>query len=143
MSSSSPLSPSSSSSSSVIIDDSNSNSNKKPAIVRCVICKTILEQQKDQYLYKCPKCKLEYTLYYEVMAYDDSVGTVYDEDAATIELEGLEAAHPGGALVSASSEYEDIYEDDEDEDNKTKSDIPIPKYMKDSETTKVIEYREE
>ena len=115
-----------------------SNNNKKP-IARCVLCKYKLKQIEEQeYSYKCsnPECKREYTLFYEIMAYDDDVGTAYDDESATLELEGL--AGGSGPRLLVEKDF-----DDDDEEYETKSDIPIPKYFKDSPTTKVIEYREE
>jgi hypothetical protein len=113
--------------------------NKKKPIPTCVLCKYKLEQI-EEYLYKCsnPKCKKEYTLFYEVMAYDDSVGTAYDEEANTLELEGLAGA--AGPRLEVENDY-DYFDKEDNEDDKPGS-IPIPKYMKNSETTKVIEYRE-
>jgi hypothetical protein len=122
---------------------------KKKSIPKCVICKINLEQidEEDDYLFKCPnpKCKKEYTLFYEVMAYDDDVGTAYDEESETLELEGLAGASGSRLEVKEDElEFPSIDEEMEEEyETREGGKIPIPKYMRDSQTTKVIEYREE
>lgn len=110
----------------------------------CVICKIGLDNI-DQHVFNCSKCKRQYILDYEILAYDDTVGTAFDEEAATIELEGI-AAMSGPRLETKTDELDfssnKDYNEDE-KDKKNKSDIKIPKYLKDSETTKVVEYNEE
>ena len=120
----------------------------------CVLCKCNLEEI-DTNLFKCPTCKREYIMDYEIMTYDDSIGTAHDEEAATIEMEGI-AAMSGPRLETKPDELD--FKSDDDDDiieqsssknfyqngkNKTRSDIKIPDYMKDSETKKVIDYKEE
>lgn len=106
------------------------SSSRKGPIPKCVLCKIKLEQ-KDQYLFKCPnpKCKKEYTLYYEIMSYDDSVGTAYDEESDSIELEGLAGA-TGSRLEIIEDEIEQLLLNPSSlDEEKEKGSIPIPKYM--------------
>lgn len=110
--------------------------------VICVICKIPLTEV-DQYLFKCTNCKREYILEYEVMAYQDEIGTAYDEEAATLELEGLAGAS-GPRLETKKDELDFPSLDEQHKQEKESKDkIKIPKYMQDSVTTKVIDYREE
>jgi hypothetical protein len=108
----------------------------------CVLCKINLTNI-DEHIFSCPNCKRQYILDYEIFAYDDEVGTAFDEEAATIEMEGI-AAMSGPRLETQPNELDFSNEiKEKDEDPKSKSDIKIPKYLKDSETTKVIDYQEE
>ena len=116
------------------------SSNKQQPIPKCVIDKTFLEQ-KDDYLFKCPKCKLEYTLFYEIMEYDDSVGTAYDDEAAIIETGGLEAA-TGPRLETKDNELDFLRLDEEMESRYREGQIPIPKYMQSGPGQTLVEFKE-
>jgi hypothetical protein len=110
----------------------------------CVICKIDLEEQ-DINVFQCPKCQREYIGEYEIMNFGDEVGTAFDDEAATIELEGI-----AGASKPIIESHKDLSPTDDnnsssvlEQEKSTKSDIKIPKYLKDSETNKVIEYEEQ
>ena len=91
----------------------------------CVLCHIRLENP-DTNLFICPNCKREYILDYEIFAYDDEVGTAFDEEAATIEMEGI-AAMSGPRLETKPDELDFSNEiKEKDEDPKSKSDIKIP-----------------
>ena len=116
------------------------NSSSKQPIPKCVIDKTFLEQ-KDDYLFKCPKCKLEYTLFYEILAYDDSVGTAYDDEAATIETGGLAAATEP-RLETKDNELDFPSLDEQMESRYREGNIPIPKYMQPGPGQRLVEFKE-
>lgn len=105
----------------------------------CVICNIPLHKlENEDYLWICPKDRAHrYQIYAEVMAYDNDFSSIYGvEEEAEIELAGLEGVG-NPSLLSAEDEFKS-------EDNDTsKSDIAVPKYFRDSPTTKIIEYREE
>ena len=44
----------------------------------CVIDKIKLDQV-DNFVFICPKCRKTYNLYYEVMNYEDTIESAYDE----------------------------------------------------------------
>lgn len=121
-----------------IIIDVNARRKKKQKIF-CVLCaneKIQLEPssiEKDELQYKCPRCKNTYQLGYEILEHEDDFESSHEDE--DIELSGLDNNNTVGLLVAN--------DDKEEETFFSKSDIPIPKYMKDSQTTKVIEYREE
>lgn len=110
---------------------------------QCVICKIPLDNP-DTNLFKCPSCNREYLLDYEIIAYDEEIGTAHDEEAATIELEGT-AAISGPRLETKKDELDFSPKEEGilEQEKKPKSDIKIPKYLKGSETSKVVEYHEE
>jgi hypothetical protein len=122
-----------------VIVNSSSRRNKKQKIL-CVLCRIQLEcispDDEKELTYKCPRCKNNYQLFYEILEHEDYFESSHaDED---VELSGLDNTNSVGLLAAKDDD-----EYDDDENFTTKSDIPIPKYMQDSETTKVIEYREE
>jgi len=139
--------------------DNNNNKTKKTTRNKpmCVLCHVPLyksEKENEDYQWICSKNKShKYQLYYEVMSYESDFGTVLgEEEENQIELAGLEGVGEPALLSSSSSSEQEKDNNDNSmkpeevlnaTNNKVKSDIPIPKYFKDSETTKVIEYREE
>jgi hypothetical protein len=125
-------------------NNNNNNNNIKRHKPICVLCHIPLnkmgEGDGEEFLFRCSKCHKIYQLYYEVMAYESDFGSIYQEEEDSLELEGLEGSQSSPALV--------VLEKDEYNDNNnnnkptTRSDIALPKYMQDSQTTKVIEYNE-
>ena len=107
----------------------------------CVICKVDLENISEL-VFQCPNCKREYIGDYEIMSYEEEIGTAHDEEAATIELEGIAGINTP-RLETKNDELSEIKSEAEElETKKSKSDIKIPKYMTNSETTKVVDYEE-
>ena len=93
--------------------------------------------------FRCNKCRKVYQLYYEVMAYESNFETIYNEEEDSLKLEGLEGSQSSPALVVADND--NVFDDDDEYNNKnptTRSDIAIPKYMQDSSTVKVVEFKE-
>lgn len=126
------------------IDDSiivNNNNNKKQKIL-CVIDKVPLDIIEPPLVYKCPRCKNTYQLGYEILEHEDDIVSSHEDEAADIELAGLESINSVG-LLTKDNELDFPSLDEEKESNSRKGNIPVPKYMKDSVTTKVVEYREE
>lgn len=104
----------------------------------CVICNIHLDKI-DDIVFLCSKCKRKYIGEYEIMSFENDVGTPYDDVSSTIELEGIGgASSPIMETKKENNEYLSILDS---EKHKT-TDIKIPKYMQNSETTKVIEYDE-
>jgi len=130
-----------------------SKSGKAP---NCVICNISLENPETN-TFECPRCKRTYILDYEILSYPEEFGTAHDNEAAIIELEGVGAV--GSPKMATKSAEEEESSDNNDygylsqtnesiltreKNNKNlKSDIKIPKYLKNSDTTKVIEFEEE
>ena len=83
----------------------------------------------------CPKEKShKYQIYAEVISYDNEFSTIFgEEEENQIELAGLEGV--GEPLLLTASE------DEIKSDNESKSDIPIPRYMKPSPGV-TVEFRE-
>jgi hypothetical protein len=103
----------------------------------CVICQVPLYKgENEDYQWICPKDKShKYQIFAEVMSYDNNFSTIFSEEEENqIQLAGLEGV--GEPLLLTEDEFK------EESHNKPGS-IPIPKYFKDSETTKVTEYHEE
>ena len=122
----------------IIVDVNSYKRNKKQKIF-CVLCTKIqLDCIKPEELrYKCPRCKNTYQLGYEILEHeDDIVSSHEDED---VELSGLNDNDSVG-LLTADNEFTTTEEDNNNPT--TRSDIPIPKYMQDSGTVKVIEFKE-
>lgn len=70
--------------------------NKK---ILCVICKVHL-QNIDDYIWRCPRCRREYFLHYEIMEHEDEgLETVHESESATIELAGLDSNSGPGLEV--------------------------------------------
>jgi hypothetical protein len=108
------------------------------AYPQCVICKIKLDNP-DYHIFKCSKCNRKYVLDYEVIAYEDTVGTAYDDDR--VEMEGIGAGGPG--LSTSANEYDFKTPEEEAEERHNKGKIKIPKYMKDGQTTTVEHFHEE
>jgi phage FluMu protein Com len=134
-----------------IIVDSNSRRNKKQKIF-CVLCypkiqldcisELVEEENKggQQLRYKCPRCKNTYQLGYEIIEHEDILESSHEDDD-NIELSGLESIGSSGLLIKDNElEFPSLDEEHEEESRKNK--IPIPKYFKGSETTKIIKYNE-
>jgi hypothetical protein len=115
--------------------------NKKQKIL-CVIDKVQLNQI-EPLVYKCPKCKNTYQLWYEILEHEDDIESSHEDEADIIELSGLDSDSVGLLIKENELDFPTLDQEQEqhESDNK-KGKIPIPKYFKDSETTKVIEYRE-
>ena len=65
------------------------------------------------------------------------------EDEDNIELSGLESSDSVGLLIKDNElDFPSLDQEHEEESTNKKGKIPIPKYFKDSETTKVIKYKE-
>jgi hypothetical protein len=113
--------------------DTDSRSKKKQKI-SCVLCKIELDCiNVEENRYKCPRCKNSYQLGYEIIPQEDSLESSHESD--------YENYADNEDLLTAGNDLE--FDDDNDYDDETKSDIPIPKYMKSSATISVVEYREE
>ena len=116
---------------------SNTNNKNKPI---CVLCHVPLyKAEKEDYQWICSKEKShKYQLFYEVMSYDNDFSTIYgEEEENQIELSGLEGV--GEPLILTADNDNESSKKDNDT---SKTDIAVPKYMKDSETTRVVEYHE-
>lgn len=108
----------------------------------CVLCHVHLyKSENEDYQWICSKDKShKYQIYAEVMAYDNEFSTIFgEEEENQIELAGLEGV--GEPLLLTSDNDSEFSK--EEKESKSKSDIKIPKYMKDSETTTVTYFREE
>jgi hypothetical protein len=101
-------------------------------MVQCVICKDSKLEQIDSNVLKCNICKNKYVLGYEILKHEDEVTDPYSNDP-DIELSGIDGVG-NPILISADNEFKE-------ESHNEPGSIPIPKYMKDSETT-TVEYRE-
>ena len=114
-----------------ILIDVNSRKRNKSLSIFCVLCcndKVQLECINPQEnRYRCPRCKNTYQPNFEILPQEDILESSHSEES--------EFDDNGGLLV-AEDEFSR-----EDTDT-SKSDIKIPKYMQDSETTKVVDYRE-
>lgn len=104
-------------------------------MVQCVICKDSKLEQIDVNVLKCKICHNKYVLGYEILKHEDEITDPYSDDP-DIELSGLEGIGEP-LLLTAEDEFSK-----EDSDT-SKSDIAVPKYFRDSPTTKIIEYRED
>ena len=111
--------------------DVNSKRNKKQKIL-CVLCFPKIQLEcinQEENKWRCPRCKNDYSLgFNQINEFSDELESSHSEES--------ESDDNGGLLV-AENEFETK------EDDTSKSDIPIPKYMQDSETTKVTYFREE
>jgi hypothetical protein len=109
------------------------------AYPQCVVCKIKLDNP-SYHIFKCSKCNRKYVLDYEVLAYEDTVGTAYDDDH--VELEGIGAGGPGlSAAPDNELDFPTLEQQAEERHNRDK--IPIPKYMKDGQTTTIEDFHEE
>jgi hypothetical protein len=96
----------------------------------CVLCNNEKVQLEcinpEENRYRCPRCKNTYQLGFEILPSEDILESSHEEED-----------EDGVGLLVAEDEFSK-----EDEDT-SKSDIAVPKYFRDSPTTKIIEYREE
>lgn len=111
----------------IVIDVSSKRNNKNKPIF-CVLCNNEKIQLEcinpEENRYKCPRCKNFYQVGFEILPQDDILESSHEE---------------GEGPILMSAEYEITSEDH----TPNKSDINIPQYMKNSDTTRVIEYEEE
>jgi hypothetical protein len=105
-------------------------------MVQCVICKDSKLEQIDVNVLKCKICHNKYVLGYEILKHEDEITDPYSDDP-DIELSGLEGV--GNPILLST---EDEFKSDNNNNDSTKSDIKIPDYMKNTETT-TVEYRED
>jgi hypothetical protein len=133
----------------IIVNPNYRSRNKKQKIF-CVLCypkieldciSEPVEDTTEQLRYKCPRCKNTYQLGYEIIEHEDVLESVH-EDEDNIELSGLESSDSPGLLIK-DNELDFPTLDQEYKEESRKNKIPVPKYFKDSVTTKVIEYHEE
>ena len=114
-----------------ILIDVNSRKRNKSLSIFCVLCcndKVQLECINPQEnRYRCPRCKNTYQPNFEILPQEDELESSHESD----EEDSV------GLLVA-----EDEFSKEEDNDT-SKTDIKIPKYLKDSETTTVTYFREE
>ena len=111
-----------------IIVDVNSKRNKKQKVL-CVLCfpKVQLECiNPEANRYRCPRCKNAYQVGLEILPSEDILESSHESDDEDVV-----------GLLVAEDEFS------KEEDDTSKSDIKIPKYMQDSETSKVTYFREE
>ena len=134
-----------------IIVNSSSNRRNKKLKIFCVLCfpkvqlKCIIStppEDGEELRYKCPRCKNTYQLGYEILEHEDDIVSSHEDEADDIELTGLES-DSGVGLLTKDNELDFPSLDEQYYEDKERGKIPIPKYMKDSVTTKVIEYNEE
>lgn len=111
----------------------------------CVTCPNKLKlEQIDDFMFICPRCRKSYNLYYEVMAYEDELETSHEDEAQMIETAGISSAGPLMEFIDDNSEnLQKMVEQDLEEESRRKGNIPIPKYMKDSEGSTVTYYNED
>ena len=108
----------------------------------CVLCNVSLYKAENEgYQWICSKDRAHrYQIYAEVMAYDNDFSTIYEEEEENqIELAGLEGV---GEPILLSAVEDRIMESEQVlNENKPKSDIKIPDYMK-SKNGVTVEYKE-
>ena len=112
---------------------------KEKSKALCVICKIHLDKI-EEVVFLCSRCKRQYVGEYEILSFEDEVGTAFDDQRDTIELEGISGvSSPIMETKKETNEYVSVL----DRENKSKSDIKIPKYMQNSQTTMVTDFKEE
>ena len=114
----------------IVIDvDSRKRNNIK---LFCVLCNnekielTLINPEENRY--RCGRCKNTYQPNFEIMPQEDILESSHSE----------EDEEETGLLFAAEDEFKS-----EDNNDTSKSDIAVPKYMQDSETNKVTYFREE
>ena len=116
----------------ILIDTYSTRKISRKQKINCVICFPKVELtciNPEEMRYKCMRCKNTYQLGgYEILPQEDELESSHEEG------EGGEDSV--GGLLSAN---EDEFNKEEDSDHGC---IPVPKYFRDSATTKVIDYRE-
>jgi hypothetical protein len=106
----------------ILIDTSNSNRKQK---ILCVLCKIELDCfNVEENRFRCPRCRNTYQLGFEILPQGDDLISSHSNES-----------DEGAGLLSADNEFKQQEDSDPGK-------IKRPKYMQDSETTKVIEYRE-
>ena len=113
----------------ILIDVNSSKRNNKSKPIFCVLCNNEKIQleciNSEENRYRCPRCKNFYQPNFEILPQEDILESSHEE-----------GENEDAILLSAEDEFKS-------EDNYYKSDIKIPKYLKDSETSKVTYFREE
>ena len=116
----------------LIIDTSSNRNNKRK--LNCVICypKVQLELvNEEEFRFKCPRCKNDYQIL------DHGEGDIIPEEDELI------SSHDDNVEPIIFTANEDYTKPNEVlNEGKPKSDIKVPKYMQDSDTTKVTYYQE-
>jgi hypothetical protein len=119
-----------------ILIDVNSRKNNKQQKINCVLCKIELTCiNLEEKRFKCPRCKNSYQLGYEIIPQENILESSHESS-------DYEEYVDNEGLLVADNDL-DFDDNNDDEYDRTKSDIKVPKYMKSSTTTEVIEYREE
>ena len=109
-------------------------------MVQCVICKDSELEQIDVNILKCKICKNQYVLGYEILKHDDEITNPYSNDPY-VELSGhSEVGEP--ILMTSNNHESDLSTSILDREKGSKTDIKIPWYFKNTDTTKVIDYNE-
>ncbi len=118
-------------SNSIIIDTNNSNSRNIKRKINCVLCFPKVQLNlvnEEECKWRCPRCKNDYQIL------EHSGDLIPEEDE-------LESSHDsddeGIGLVCAEEEFKS------EDNNESKSDIAVPKYMQSNGTQKVTYFREE
>jgi hypothetical protein len=113
-----------------ILVDVNSRKRNSHQKIFCVLCNNEKIQldlvNEDENRYRCPRCKNFYQVGFEILPSEDELMSSHEEEDSV------------GLLVAEEDEFKS-----EDNHDTSKSDIKIPKYMQDSETTTVTYFREE
>lgn len=112
----------------ITIDVDSRKRNKKQKVL-CVLCFPKVQLDcinPEENRYKCPRCKNTYQLGFEILPSEDLLESSHDEEDEDFV-----------GLMCAEDEFS------KEEDDTSKSDIKIPKYMQDSETTTVTYFRED
>jgi hypothetical protein len=111
-----------------ILVDVNSKRSRKEKIL-CMLCFPKIQLDcinPDENRYRCPRCKNTYQLGYEILPQEDILESSHSEQE-----------EEDAGLLFAEDEFKS------DNNNESKSDIKIPRYMKDAETTTVTYFKEE
>jgi hypothetical protein len=111
-----------------ILIDVNSKRSRKQVIL-CVLCFPKIQLDcinPEENRYRCPRCKNTYQLGFEILPQEDILESSHESEE-----------EDSVGLLVAEDEFS------KEEDNTSKSDIAVPNYMQDSETSKVTYYREE
>lgn len=110
----------------------NTDSKPRNQKIHCVLCSNekieLICINSEENRYKCPRCKNDYQIGFEILPSEEDI---------------LESSHESGNEGPLLLSAEDNELETREDNNKSKSDIKIPKYFKDSETTTVTHFREE
>ena len=111
-----------------IFIDTNSKSRNSKQKIFCVLCNNekieLICINPEENRYRCPRCKNSYQVGFEILPSEDELVSSHDSSE--------------GAILISASEGDEFSKEDNN-----KSDIAVPKYMKDSETTTITYFREE